>query len=68
MDVYSELTINKMCKDGFLNYLKLMLEDKDIPVKNKVSLIYLKVVDYEKAANEEILAAATKRRELYNGK
>jgi len=68
MDIYTEETIKSMCKNDFLDYLKLMLENKEIPTKNKVSLIYLKVKDYEKSVNEKILAEASKRRELYNGK
>jgi len=66
MDIYTEKTIKKMHEHGILQYFKLMLDDVNIPEKNKITLLYLKIKDYEKSVNEEILKEATKRREMYN--
>ena len=66
MDIYTKEIIKKMNENGILQYFKLMLDNKEIPEENKITLLYLKVKDYEKMVNEEILNDAMKRRKMYN--
>ena len=65
MDIYTKETINLMVENEFDRYIKLMA-DSNMPTKNKITLIYLKVKDFEKAVTETILKEATKRKELLN--
>lgn len=67
MDVYTERTIELMKDKGFDRYLKLMTKDNMIPNSNLITLVYLKMKDFEKESNSQILAEAVKRREVLNG-
>ena len=67
MDIYTEETIKFLVENDFDRYLKLMAE-ADIPTKNKISLMYLKIKDAEKSTLDKILKEATVRREKLNDK
>ena len=61
MDVYTERTIKLMEKNKFGNYLKAMT-DLTMPEGSMITLIYLKVKEFEEAANKEILDEAMARK------
>ena len=63
MDIFSEKTIELMKERHFEHYIKLMA-DSEMPTNNKITLIYMKVKDFEKEANKIILDEAVKRREI----
>ena len=66
-DIFTKETIEFLIENDFDRYLKLMV-DADIPQKNKITLIYLKLKDAEKTALDKILKEATARREKLNDK
>ena len=65
MDIYTEETIKFLIEKDFDKYIKLM-SDSEMPTKNKITLIYLKMKDAEKTVLDKILKEATIRREKLN--
>ena len=61
MSIFDERTIKLMIESNFDKYIKLMA-DCEMPTKNKVTLIFMKVKDFEKEANQEILDEAMERK------
>ena len=61
MDVYTERTIKLMQEHKFDEYLKLMA-DSQIPRKNKIAFVYLKVQEFEEEANKQIMQEAMDRK------
>ena len=65
MDIYTKETIKFLIEKDFDRYIELMA-NADIPTKNKMTLIYLKMKDAEKTVLDKILKDATIRREKLN--
>ena len=63
MDIFTERTIELMKKREFDRYLKLMIET-EMPIHNKITLIYMNMKKFEQEVNQEILDEAVKRREI----
>ena len=63
MDIFTERTIELMKKREFDRYLKLMIET-EMPIHNKITLIYMNMKKFEQEVNQEILDEAVKRREV----
>lgn len=60
-DVYTEKTLELMNQFNFDQYLKLMA-DSAIPKKNKITLVYLKIKDFEEEAKKIIMQEAMDRK------
>jgi len=63
---YEEKTIDKMCKLDNRGYFKSLINMEDIPSRNMMSLLLMKIKECKQEANQEILDVAVKRREMYN--
>ena len=66
MDAYEQRTFEILEKHNVLNYVKNLMNIKEMPDKNKLTLLMLKFKDAEKLATEEILHEAVKRKEALN--
>ena len=66
MDAYSERTLEILQKHNILSYVKNLMNIKEMPDKNKLTLLMMKFQDAEKLATEEILHEAVKRKEALN--
>lgn len=64
---YEEKAIDQMCKLDNRGYFKSLINMEDIPSRNMMTLLYMKIKECQQEANQQILDAAVKRRELYNG-
>lgn len=61
MDVYTERTIKLMKENRFADYLRVMGKS-ELPDNNLITLALMKVREFEKAANDEILKEAMERK------
>ena len=64
-DIYSKTTIKFMVQNNFDQYIKVMAES-ELPIENKVTLIYQRVKEYEEVAKQFVINASVKRKELEN--
>ena len=68
MDVYTEKTIDLLEKHGQDANFSNLLSNNEMPAKNKLTLIYLRIQEIEELAKQEIMAAAMQRRAERNGR
>ena len=61
--IYDETTIKMMVENNFDQYIKVMAES-ELPIENKVTLIYMRVKEYEEIAKQFVINASVKRKEL----
>lgn len=61
MDVYTERTIELMKENRFADYIKVMGRS-DIPDNNLIKLVLMKVHEFEKEANQQIMKEAMDRK------